>query len=112
MDGHRVVSVPRTFFTEGSLMLSARGSSQVSHRDGRSRPRKQAFRPRSERLEERALLSLFPGNPLQETPQTFTGVGTTNSAAALNSFEATIGGSANKTAAPQSGGFRTINWDG
>jgi hypothetical protein len=55
---------------------------------------------------------LFPGNPLQETPQNFSGVGTTAAAAALNSFEAAIGGTVNKTAAPQTGGFRTITWDG
>jgi hypothetical protein len=55
---------------------------------------------------------LYPGNPIQETPQAFTGVGTTNAAAALNSFEATVGGTANATPAPQTGGYRTINWDG
>jgi len=55
---------------------------------------------------------LYPGNPIQETPQTFTGVGPANAAAALNSFEATIGGLANQTAAPQTGGYRTINCDG
>jgi hypothetical protein len=72
-----------------------------------------------ESLEARALMAgtLFPGNPIAVgTPQVFSGVGGTNTAGgaltALNEFEAQIGGVKNTAAAPQSGGFRTITWDG
>jgi hypothetical protein len=58
--------------------------------------------------------SLSQGNPVTETPQQrFAGAGQTAAAAALQSFEAAIGGVNNKaTPAPQQGGFRTITWDG
>jgi hypothetical protein len=61
--------------------------------------------------------TLVPGNPLTFTSQTFSGVGGTNTSGAaltaLQNFEAAIGGANNTTAVgPQSGGFRTINWDG
>jgi hypothetical protein len=63
------------------------------------------------------LLSLFPGNPLQEPNTEFSGVGSSAAAAALNSFEAAIGGGNNTKTSPgvpvASGtGFRTITWDG
>jgi hypothetical protein len=71
-----------------------------------------------ESLEARALMAtLFPGNPISVgTPAVFSGVGGTNTSGgalnALSSFESAIGGSKNTAAAPQSGGFRTITWDG
>jgi hypothetical protein len=63
------------------------------------------------------MATLIPGNPFNAgTPQEFKGVGGTNTAGAaldaLNAFEAAIGGVKNTAAAPQSGGFRTITWDG
>jgi hypothetical protein len=70
-----------------------------------------------ESLESRALMAtLFPGNPINVgVPQQFSGVGGTNTSGgalnALNAFEAAIGGTKNTAAAPQTGGFRTINWD-
>jgi hypothetical protein len=62
------------------------------------------------------MATLFPGNPINVgVPQTFSGVGGTNTSGgaltALNGFEAAIGGTKNIATAPQSGGFRTINWD-
>ena len=62
--------------------------------------------------------TLFPGNPVTVTPQTFSGVGTTATATtvsaetALSQFQAAIGGVKNTAASPQAGGFRTITWDG
>ncbi len=60
--------------------------------------------------------ALVPGNPVTAgTPQIITGGGTgqsTTAAAALTAFETAIGGIKNTAAAPQNGGFRTINWDG
>jgi hypothetical protein len=54
--------------------------------------------------------------PAGLTHQEFSGVGGTNTAGgalnALNAFEATIGGVKNTAAAPQTGGFRVITWDG
>jgi hypothetical protein len=63
------------------------------------------------------MATLIPGNPITiGTPVTFSGVGGTNTAGAafdaLTSFETAIGGSKNTATAPQSGGFRTITWDG
>ena len=84
----------------------------MDHRNRRDRVPGSAFRPGSEPLERGPSCRCTPGSPLQETPQTFKGVGTTNAAAALNSLEAAIGGSVNTTPAPQTGGFRNINWDG
>jgi hypothetical protein len=71
-----------------------------------------------ESLESRALMAtLFPGNPITVgTPLTFSGVGGTNTSGgaftALTNFETAIGGVKNTAAAPQTGGFRTITWDG
>jgi hypothetical protein len=58
--------------------------------------------------------NLSQGNPVTEAPsQRFAAAGTAPSTAALQSFEAAIGGVNNKaTPAPQNGGFRTITWDG
>jgi hypothetical protein len=59
--------------------------------------------------------SLSQGNPVKATPsQTFAGGGSgqPTAAASLASFEAAIGGVKNTAAAPQTGGFRTITWDG
>jgi len=76
------------------------------------------FTPRAEALEERRLLSLTPGNPVTAgTPVAYSGAGGTNTAGAahdaLAAFETAIGGANNgATASPQTGGFRTINWDG
>src|SRR6185437_728346 len=78
---------------------------------------RRSYRPRSEELESRALLSLSPGAPppppavLPFTP--FTATGLTNATSTLNNFKASLGGGAANTAtAPQSGGFRTITWHG
>ena len=72
-----------------------------------------------ESLESRALMAggtLVPGNPFTFTSQPFMGVGGTNTSGqalnALNAFETAIGGVKNTAAAPQTGGFRTITWDG
>jgi len=93
----------------GSVPHFAAGSS-CAYRGNRSRLR---FLPRAETLEGRCLLSLTPGNPVVAgTPTEFSGVGTANALAALQSFQAATGGADNgATPAPQSGGFRTINWD-
>ena len=69
-----------------------------------------------ERLESRALLTLFPGNPLA-TPLPValvtTAVGTVDVTAKLASYKTSVGGVDNaNVAAPQTGGFRAINWDG
>ncbi|HZY89957.1 MAG TPA: hypothetical protein VFE78_34360, partial [Gemmataceae bacterium] len=57
--------------------------------------------------------NLSQGNPVSATPaQKFSATGTAGTAAALASFEAAVGGSKNTAAAPQTGGFRTITWDG
>src|SRR5437762_468843 len=65
-----------------------------------------------ERLEDRLLLTLSPGNPLViGTPESFSGTGTAGATSALNSFEAAIGGVNNGAIGPQAAGFRTINWD-
>jgi hypothetical protein len=55
--------------------------------------------------------NLSQGNPVTATGQVFSGTGS-GTATSLASFESAIGGSKNTTAAPQSGGFRTITWDG
>jgi hypothetical protein len=57
---------------------------------------------------------LSGGNPITAgTPVSFNGVGTTIAKAQLQAFETAIGGVDNGgTASPQSGGFRSINWDG
>jgi hypothetical protein len=60
---------------------------------------------------------LSPGDPVTPgTPIMFSGVGGTNTSggalSALSVFEAAIGGAKNTAASPQSGGFRTITWDG
>ncbi len=60
---------------------------------------------------------LLPGTASAVPTNVLTGVGTGSAAgsaaAALSSFETAIGGTNNGgTASPQSGGFRTINWDG
>src|SRR5262249_12275318 len=63
---------------------------------------------------------LSQGNPVTAAPtQTFSGVGGTNTSttagttnAALTAFEAASGGVKNTAAAPQTGGFRVITWDG
>jgi hypothetical protein len=57
-------------------------------------------------------MTLFPGNPINEPNLPFKGVGTAAATAALNTFEAAIGGADNGNSAPQTTGFRTINWDG
>jgi hypothetical protein len=55
---------------------------------------------------------LHQGNPVTAgTPMQFSGTGKTNATAALNSFEAAIGGTNNVGNAAQTSGFRTINWD-
>src|SRR5689334_8732643 len=61
--------------------------------------------------------TLSPGNPVVPgSPTTFSGVGGTNTSGgaftALSVFEAAIGGAKNTAASPQTGGFRTITWDG
>jgi len=86
----------------------------VNHRAGRLRSRSRVCRPRSEQLEDRVVMdaALFPGNPVTLTPQGFSGVGTTAALTALSQFQAAIGGVKNTAAAPQTGGFRTITWDG
>ena len=58
--------------------------------------------------------SLFPGNPVDiGMPVVTTGVGKADVTTALANFQAAIGGvSNNGKASPQTGGFRTINWDG
>lgn len=60
---------------------------------------------------------LAPGDPpVGITHQEFSGVGGTNTSGgalnAFNAFEAAIGGVKNVAALPQTGGFRTITWDG
>jgi hypothetical protein len=60
---------------------------------------------------------LTAGNPVTiGSPQQFSGVGGTNTSGgaftALAAFEAAIGGVKNIAASPQTGGFRTITWDG
>ncbi len=83
-----------------------------------SRPQRVRIRAWLEKLEERVFLSLSPGTPVTvTTPTAFSGVGGTNTSGAaltaLQSFDTAIGGSDNgATASPQSGGFRSINWDG
>jgi hypothetical protein len=62
------------------------------------------------------MATLFGGNPISVgIPETFSGVGGTNSSGgaltALEGFKAAIGGMKNVATAPQSGGYRTINWD-
>ncbi len=68
---------------------------------------------RIEGLERRFLLTLTPGNPVAAmTPTEFSGAGLGNALTAMQSFQNTIGGADNGgTPAPQSGGFRSINWD-
>src|SRR5258708_12595311 len=68
-----------------------------------SRAVRRSFGPRSEPLEDRALMALFPGNPLPEPLTQFTGVGTTDATTQLNMF---------KAATASTGGNRTINWHG
>lgn len=63
---------------------------------------------------------LLPGSGASTSTTAFSGVGGNNTSttagsanAALSAFESAIGGVNNGgTASPQSGGFRTINWDG
>jgi hypothetical protein len=101
------------FATWGEARLSRPAKRRAAQRRGCGR------RLEWESLEARALLAgtLFPGNPITVgTPQVFSGVGGTNTAGgaltALNAFETAIGEAKNTAAAPQSGGFRTITWDG
>ena len=56
---------------------------------------------------------LSPGNPVSPgAPQIFNAVGTTNVPTAIGNYETAIGGADNGgTTAPQSTGFRHINWD-
>ena len=58
----------------------------------------------------------FPAIRSRGHSATFSGVGGTNTSGgaltALNAFETAIGGGKNTAAAPQTGGFRTITWDG
>jgi uncharacterized protein (TIGR03118 family) len=64
--------------------------------------------------------ALLPGTSVSTGVTAFSGVGGNNTSttantanAALTAFEAAIGGTNNGgTATPQTGGFRTINWDG
>src|SRR4051794_15067040 len=64
--------------------------------------------------------ALTAGNPVSVgMPTQFSGVGGNNTSAtagtanfALTAFETAIGGVRNTAAAPQTGGFRVINWDG
>jgi Bacterial Ig-like domain (group 3) len=67
-----------------------------------------------ERLESRALLTLFPGNPLNVSPTTpIAAIGTADVTVAIAAFKTAVGGPDNgNVAAPQSSGFRAINWDG
>jgi hypothetical protein len=59
--------------------------------------------------------ALAPGNPITAgSPTQFTGGdagNATSASAALANFKAAIGGSKNTVAAPQTSGFRAINWD-
>lgn len=83
------------------------------------RPPRRSLRPRSslpvqvERLESRALLTLFPGNPFTlAAPVVTTAVGTADVTTAITAFKASLGGVDNaNVASPQSGGFRAIDWD-
>jgi hypothetical protein len=59
-----------------------------------------------------APVPLAPGDPVTVTPQPFMGVGMSAAQTAITNFTTAIGGSKNTAAAPQSGGFRTITWDG
>jgi hypothetical protein len=87
-------------------------------RDATGRRRGCLHRLEWESLELRSLMAtLIPGNPVTiGTPLTFSGVGGTNTSGgaftALTNFETAIGGSKNTATAPQTGGFRVINWDG
>jgi hypothetical protein len=88
-------------------------------REGGGQRRRSARHLAWESLESRALMAtLFPGNPISiVTPTEFSGTGGTSTSGgaldALNAFKAALGGgAANTAAAPQAGGFRTINWDG
>jgi hypothetical protein len=60
--------------------------------------------------------SLSAGDPVNKgTPLVFTGGNAgnaTSAATAVSNFETAIGGSKNTAAAPQTGGFRQITWDG
>src|SRR5262249_12717055 len=109
--------------SERSLSMFVTSNRQQSRRPagpGRAERRRCGSRRRLEweSLESRALMAtLFPGNPITVgAPQQFSGVGGTNTSGAalnaLNAFEAAIGGAKNTAAAPQTGGFRTITWDG
>src|SRR5205814_1521182 len=108
---------PRMFAT-----LGRQRSHRLAGRDAGGSRRGCGRRLEWESLESRALMAtLFPGNPISVgIPQQFSGVGGTNTSGgaltALNAFEAAIvaatGGTKNTAAAPQSGGFRTITWDG
>jgi hypothetical protein len=78
--------------TDAKNILTSTGSSQASVADA----------------------PLAPGNPVTPgTPVQFSGVGTGGANAAFQAFKTAIGGSDNgNVAAPQTGGFRAINWDG
>src|SRR4051794_3084820 len=73
-------------------------------RAGLSRAARRAYRPRSEELEDRALMALFPGNPMTETLTPFLGSSTSlvSTQTALNNFKAATGAA----------GTKTITWDG
>lgn len=66
-----------------------------------------------ERLESRALLTLFPGNPISPVAAApITATGTADVTAAIANFKTAIGGVDNaNTPSPQTSGFRQINWD-
>src|SRR5215218_8822337 len=93
------------------------GRSRRTPTESGSRRRLRDLRPWPEALEGRALLALFPGNPIAVVPTPFSGVGaTTGARTALTSFQTAIGGVNNGGAAPAqvgslSTGFRVIDWD-
>ena len=87
----------------------------MSRRPAHRSPRLRSSLPvRVECLESRALLTLFPGNPLTVTaPIVTTAVGTADVTAKIAIYETMLGGADNANiASPQATGFREINWDG
>src|SRR6516162_9529490 len=105
------------FYNEDSTMLRTWRGAWGNDRTRRSRVRAHAYRPRSEELESRALMTLFPGDPITLTPTAFMGVGTTAAGTALSNFKTATGGTNNTTGSPgvpvaAGTGFRTITWDG
>src|SRR4051812_42231117 len=84
-------------------MLRLREKTRRIGRAGLSRAARRAYRPRSEELEDRALMALSPGNPPVLMPlTTFSGVGNP-AQREIDRFKAATAGT---------GGTKTITWDG